>query len=35
LVLKRDEIARYEAEVEDPSTREVTQWEHDEYLVDY
>lgn len=35
LVLKRDEIARYEAEVPDPSTREVTQWEHDEYLVDY
>jgi len=35
LVLKRDEIARYEAEVEDPSTRDVTQWEIDEYFADY
>jgi glutamine synthetase len=35
LVLKRDEIARYEAEVSDPSTRDVTQWEIDEYLEDY
>jgi glutamine synthetase len=35
LVLKRDEIERYTAEVADPSTREVTQWEHDEYLLDY
>jgi glutamine synthetase len=35
LVLKRDEIARYEAEVSDPATREVTQWEHDEYILDY
>ncbi len=32
--LKRDEVARYEAEVEDPTTREVTQWEIDEYLED-
>ncbi|MEY2675762.1 MAG: hypothetical protein RL102_1028 [Actinomycetota bacterium] len=35
LVMKRDEIERYNAEVTDPSTREVTQWEHDEYLLDY
>jgi glutamine synthetase len=35
LVLKRDEIDRYSAEVSDASTREVTQWEHDEYLRDY
>lgn len=35
LVLKRDEIERYEAEVSDPSTREVTQWELDEYMEDY
>lgn len=34
-VLKRDEVARYEAEVEKPDTREVTQWELDEYLEDY
>jgi glutamine synthetase len=35
LVMKRDEIERYTAEVADPSTREVTQWEIDEYLLDY
>ena len=35
LVMKRDEIERYTAEVEDPATREVTQWELDEYLLDY
>jgi glutamine synthetase len=35
LTLKRDEIERYEADVDDPSTREVTQWEIDEYLEDY
>ena len=34
-VLKRDEIERYEAEVDDPSTREVTAWEVEEYLADY
>jgi glutamine synthetase len=34
-VLKRDEVQRYEAEVEDASTREVTSWELDEYLEDY
>jgi glutamine synthetase len=33
--LKRDEIERYEEEVEDPSTREVTAWEIAEYLEDY
>jgi glutamine synthetase len=34
-VLKRDELARYEAEEEDPATRDVTRWELDEYLEDY
>lgn len=33
--LKRDEIARYEAAVPDPATRDVTQWELDEYLEDF
>lgn len=33
--LKRDEIARYEEAVEDPSTRDVTEWEIAEYLEDY
>jgi glutamine synthetase len=35
LVMKRDEVSRYEAAVKDPSTREVTQWEIDEYFADY
>jgi glutamine synthetase len=35
LTLKRDEIERYEAEVSDPSTREITAWELDEYIWDY
>ena len=35
MVLKRDEIARYEAAVEDPSTREVTDWEITEYAEAY
>ena len=35
IALKRDEIERYSAEVSDPSTRDVTQWELDEYLLDY
>lgn len=35
LVMKRDEIARYEAAVDDPTTRDVTQWEIDEYFADY
>lgn len=34
-VLKRDEVRRYETEVPDPSTRDVTGWELDEYLEDY
>ncbi len=34
-VLKRDEIMRYEAEVDDPMTRDVTAWEVEEYLSDY
>ncbi|CAB4752311.1 unannotated protein [freshwater metagenome] len=33
--LKRDEVRRYEEAVEDPSTREVTQWEIDEYFEDF
>ena len=33
--LKRDEVRRYEEAVEDPGTRDVTQWEIDEYLEDY
>lgn len=33
LALKRDEISRYEENVEDPNTREVTKWEQDEYLL--
>jgi len=35
VVLKRDEIERYKAEVSNPDTREVTQWEHDEYMLSY
>lgn len=35
VAMKRDEVERYEAEVTDPSTREVTQWELDEYLEDF
>jgi glutamine synthetase len=35
LVMKRDEIERYNAAVEDPSTREVTQWEINEYFADF
>jgi glutamine synthetase len=35
LVLKREEIQRYEGEVKDPSTREVTKWEQDEYLLHF
>ena len=34
-MMKRDEVERYEAEVEDPATRDVTQWELDEYLEAY
>ena len=35
LVMKRDEIERYEAAVADPSTRDVTDWEIQEYFEDY
>jgi glutamine synthetase len=35
LVMKRDEIERYEATVPDPSTRDVTDWEIQEYFEDY
>jgi glutamine synthetase len=35
LVMKRDEIARYEEAESDPSTREVTPWEIQEYLEDF
>jgi glutamine synthetase len=34
LVMKRDEIERYEASVSEP-TRDVTQWEIDEYFEVY
>jgi glutamine synthetase len=33
-VMKRDEIERYTAEVDDPDTREVTDWEVKEYFLD-
>lgn len=33
--MKRDEIERYSAEVANPSTREVTEWEIEEYIHDY
>jgi glutamine synthetase len=35
LVLKREEIERYKKDVADSDTREVTQWEQDEYLLRY
>jgi glutamine synthetase len=35
MVLKRDEIERYQAEEADPSTRQVTNWEWQEYMEDY
>jgi glutamine synthetase len=35
VVLKRDEVARYEEATADPSTRDVTPWELTEYLLDY
>ncbi|TQO19170.1 glutamine synthetase [Rhodoglobus vestalii] len=34
-VLKRDEVKRYEDSVTDKDTREVSQWEIDEYFADY
>ena len=33
--LKRDEIRRYEEAVADPQTRDITQWELDEYIEDF
>ena len=35
LALKRDEIERYTAAVKDPATRDVTDWELQEYIEDY
>lgn len=35
VVMKRDEVERYEAGADDPSSRDVTAWEVDEYLADY
>jgi glutamine synthetase len=35
VTLKRDELERYNAEVEDPATRDVTEWELLEYIEDY
>ena len=35
VTLKRDELDRYTAEVSDPGTRDVTDWEIDEYIEDY
>ena len=35
IALKRDEVERYTAESSDPDTRDTTQWELDEYLLDY
>lgn len=34
-ILKRDEVRRYNESVEDPNTREVTDWEVKEYMSDY
>lgn len=35
VTMKRDELERYQADVDDPSTRDVTEWEIDEYIEDY
>lgn len=35
MMLKRDEVSRYEASVEDPATRDVTPWEITEYFEAY
>jgi glutamine synthetase len=35
VTMKRDEVERYEAEVEDPATRDVTRWELEEYIEDF
>lgn len=34
-LMKRDEVERYAATTPDPSTRDVTRWELDEYISDY
>lgn len=34
-MMKRDEVERYQVEVDDPATREVTRWELDEYIENY
>lgn len=34
-IMKRDELARYRSEVQDPETREVTEWEIKEYFLDF
>jgi glutamine synthetase len=34
-LMKRDEVARYEEATTDPTTRDVTRWELDEYISDY
>jgi glutamine synthetase len=35
MVMKRDEVARYTAAVKDPATRDVTDWEVNEYVADF
>jgi glutamine synthetase len=35
VTLKRDECTRYAEQVSDPSTRDVTDWEIEEYIEDY
>ena len=32
--MKRDDIERYTAAVDDPTTRDVTDWEVNEYFLD-
>lgn len=34
-LMKRDEVERYEEAVDDPTTRDVTSWELDEYIENY
>jgi len=35
VTMKADEVERYKAAADDPQTREVTEWEVEEYLLDY
>jgi glutamine synthetase len=35
MVMKRDEVERYNAEVADPTTRDITAWEIREYMEDF